>query len=175
MKEKQDGGQEELVRVMCVNANLANSEGPAKHSDTAKRDPTRSENDGASSCSTNESENKKSSKSKVLLVSDSLLHKLDVKRFFVKGSETVKLAKSGDTVNGTSERAFSYMKEHKDVFEAIVLLAGTNDIKSKSASTTTNSIAQELLKTAQDLLSKDNVTRVFICKIPPRLDNQMVM
>ena len=68
----------------------------------------------------------------------------------------------------------NYIKEHKDdVFEAIVLLAGTNDIKSKSASTTTNSIAQELLKTAQDLLSKDNVKRVFICKIPPRLDNQM--
>ena len=66
------------------------------------------------------------------------------------------------------------IKEHKDdVFEAIVLLAGTNDIKSKSASTTTNSIAQELLKTAQDLLSKDNVKRVFICKIPPSLDNQM--
>ena len=47
---------------------------------------------------------KRAVKSKVLLVSDSLLHKLDVKRFFVKGSETVKLAKSGDTVNGTSER-----------------------------------------------------------------------
>ena len=29
------------------------------------------------------------------------------------------------------------------------------------------------MKTAQDLLSKDNVKRVFICKIPPRLDNQM--
>ena len=29
------------------------------------------------------------------------------------------------------------------------------------------------MKTAQDLLSKDNVKGVFICKIPPRLDNQM--
>ena len=72
-------------------------------------------------------------------------------------------------------KGLNYIKEHKDdVFEAIVLLAGTNDTKSKSASTTsTDSIAQDLLKTAQDLLSKDNVKRVFICKIPPRLDNQM--
>ena len=90
--------------MTCLNANLTNNEGPAKHSETAKQDPAISENDGASSSSTNESANKKSSKSKVLLVSDSLLHKLDVKRFFVEGSETVKLAKSGDTVNGTSER-----------------------------------------------------------------------
>ena len=97
-----------------------------------------------------------------------------MKRFFVKGSETVKLAKSGDTVNGTSEGVFNYIKEHNDdVFEAIVSLAGTNDIKSKSASNSMNSIAQELFKTAKDLLSKDNVKRVFICKIPPKLDNQM--
>ena len=131
VKEKQDGGQEEPVIVMCFNANLANNERPAEHSDMAKQYTARSENDGASSNSTNENENKKNSKSKVLLVSDSLLHKLDVKRFFVKGSETVKLAKSGNTVNGTSERAFNYITEHKnDVFEAIVLLAGTYDIKS---------------------------------------------
>ena len=103
VKEKQDGGQEEPAHVMCVTANLANNEGPAEHSDTAKQDPAGSENDGASSSSTNESESKKSSKSKVLLVSDSLPHKLEVKRLFVKGSETVKLGKSGDTVNGTSE------------------------------------------------------------------------
>ena len=97
-----------------------------------------------------------------------------MKRFFVKGSKTVKLAKSGDTVNGTSESAFNYIKENKDdVFEAIVLLAGTNDTKSKSARTSMDNIAQELLETVQDLLSKDNVKRVFICKIPPRLDNQM--
>ena len=71
-------------------------------------------------------------------------------------------------------KGLSYIKEHKDdVFEAIVLLAGTNDTKLKSASTSTDSIAQDLLKTAQDLLSKDNVKHVFICKIPLRLDNQM--
>ena len=141
VKEKQDGGQEEPVQVTRVNANLANNEGPAKHSETATQDPAISENDRASSSSTNETENKKNSESKLLLVGDSLLHKLDVKRFFVKGSEKVRLAKSGDTVNGASERAFNYIKEHKDdMFEAIVLLAGTNDTKSKSASTSTDSI-----------------------------------
>ena len=80
----------------------------------------------------------------------------------------------GDMVNRTSERAFNYIKEHKDdVFEVIVLLAGTNDTNSKNASASTDSIAQDLLKTAQDLFSKDSVRRVFICKIPPKLDNQM--
>ena len=44
--------------MTCVNANLANNEGPDKHSEMAKQDP---ENDGVSSSSTNESENKKSS------------------------------------------------------------------------------------------------------------------
>ena len=76
VKERQDGGQEEPIQVTCVN------EGPAKHLETAKHDPSISENDGASSSSMNESENTKSSKSKVLLVSDSLLHKFDVKQFF---------------------------------------------------------------------------------------------
>ena len=48
-------------------------------------------------------------------------------------------------VNETSERAFNYIKEHKDdVFEAIVLLAGTNDTELKSTSTSTDSIAQDL-------------------------------
>ena len=70
----------------------------------------------------------------ILLVSDSLLHKLDIKRFFVKGQKTVKLSKSGDTAKGVSHRTLEYInKNNCEIFEAVVPLRGTNDISKKKA------------------------------------------
>ena len=90
MKEQQDDGQEEPVQVTYVNPDLANNEGPAKHSKTAKQDPAILENDGASSSSTNESENKKSNESKVLL-----LHKLGRETIFCQRIRNSKACRVG--------------------------------------------------------------------------------
>ena len=108
----------------------------------------------------------------VLLVSDSLLHKLDVKRFFVKGRKTVKLCKSGDTAKGAGTRALDYVESNVDeVFEAVVLLGGTNDVSKKKVDIENSAI--DLTVSAQKLLDKPNVKRVFICKVPPRLDSEL--
>ena len=108
----------------------------------------------------------------VLLVSDSLLHKLDVKRFFVKGLKTVKLCKSGDTAKGVGTRALDYVESNVDeVFEAVVLLGGTNDVSKKKFDIENS--ASDLTGSAQNLLDKPNVKRVFICKVPPRLDSEL--
>ena len=61
-------------------------------------------------------------------------------------------------------------KKNGEIFEAVVLLGGTNDISKKKADI--ESSAKELPETAQKLLEKSNVKRVFICKVPPRLDSE---
>ena len=69
----------------------------------------------------------------VLLVSDSLLHKLDPRKFYIKGT-TVRLAKSGDKAVNVGKRAVDYVKQNsKCTFEAVVLLGGTNDLTHKSS------------------------------------------
>ena len=113
----------------------------------------------------------KAKQGNILLVSGSLLHKLDIKRFFVKVQKTVKLSKSGDTAKGVGHRALEYIdKKNGEIFEAVVLLGGTNDISKRKADI--ESAAKELTETAQKLLVKSNVKRVFICKVPSRLDSK---
>ena len=113
----------------------------------------------------------KAKQGNILLASDSLSHKLDIKRFFVKGQKTVKLPKSGDTAKGVGHRAIEYIdKKNGEIFEAVVLLGGTNDISKKKADI--ESAAKELTESAQKLSEKSNVKRVFICKVPPRLDSE---
>ena len=83
----------------------------------------------------------------------------------------MKLSKSGDTAKGVGHRALEYInKKNGEIFEAVVLLGGTNDINKKKANI--ESAAKELTETAQKLLEKSNVKRVFICKVPPRLDSE---
>ena len=83
-------------------------------------------------------------------MSDSLLHKLDVKCFFVKGQKTVKLSDSGDTANGVGHRALEHIdKKNGEIFEAVILLGGRNDISKKKADI--ESAAKELTETAQKL------------------------
>ena len=150
-------------------------------SDDAKRKNNGDEMQSGSSVTDNQEKIKKGtdelneSKVKqgvVLLVSDSLLHKLDVKRFFVKGRKTVKLCKSGDTAKGVGTRALDYVESNVDeVFEAVVLLGGTNDVSKKKVNIENS--ASDLTGSAQKLLDKPNVKRVFICKVPPRLDSEL--
>ena len=104
-------------------------------------------------------------------MSDSLLHKVDVKCFFVKGQKTVKLSRSGDTAKNVGHRALEYIdKKNGETFEAVVLLRGMNDTGKKKADI--KSAAKELTKTAEKLLEKSNVKRVFISKVLPRLDSE---
>ena len=113
----------------------------------------------------------KAKQGNILLVSNSLLHELDVKRFFVKKQKTEKLSRSGDTAKNVGHRAFEYIeKKNSEAFEAVVLLGGTNDISKKKADF--ESAAKELTETTQKLLEKSGVKRVSICKVPPRLDSE---
>ena len=96
----------------------------------------------------------KAKQGNILLVSDSLLHKLDVKRFFVKGQKTVKLSRSGDTAKIVGHRALEYIdKKNGETFQAVVLLGGTNDISKKKADI--ESAAKELTETAEILSSAE--------------------
>ena len=100
--------------------------------DDAKGKNNGDEMQSGPSVTDNQEKIKKGTDGVVLLVSDSLLHKLDVKRFFVKGRKTVKLCKSGDTAKGVGTRALDYVESNVDeVFEDVVLLGGTNDVSKR--------------------------------------------
>ena len=113
---------------------------------------------------------------KLLCVSDSLFHRLKPNEVFIKNNKTVKLAKSGDTDAGVIERACDYVRKAQATsFTGIVLIAGTNDLggrkKSNGNDKKPEEVAQELVNGAKKLLSFKSVKNVFICKVPPRLDN----
>ena len=66
-----------------------------------------------------------------LFVGDSLFHALGSRRLMVDDIKAVKLAKSGDTVSGTCQRAIEYLKRNGTKVEGLMLLAGTNDLKKR--------------------------------------------
>ena len=110
----------------------------------------------------------------VLLVSDSLLHKLDPRKFYVKGTRTVRLAKSGDKAVNVGKRAVDYVKQNfKCTFEAVVLLRGTNDLTHKSSKS--EDVFKELKHASDSLLELENVNKVFLCKVPPRPVMKLLM
>ena len=97
-------------------------------------------------------------------------------KVFIKNNKTVKLAKSGDTAAGVIERACDFVRKAQATsFTGIVLMAGTNDLSGRKKSNGNDKkpeeVAQELVNGAKKLLSFKSVKNVFICKVPPRLDN----
>ena len=108
-----------------------------------------------------------------LLVSDSLLLKLDSRKFYIKGTRTVRLTKSGDKAINVDKHAVDYVKQNsKYIFEAVVLLGGTNDLTHKSFKS--EDVFKELKQASDSLLELENVNKVFLCKVPTRLDNEAV-
>ena len=71
------------------------------------------------------------------------------------------------------KRAVDYVKQNsKCTFGAVVLLGGTNDLTHKSFKS--EDVFQELKQAFDSLLELENVNKVFLCKVPPRLDNEAV-
>ena len=71
---------------------------------------------------------------KVLIAGDSLLHRMNASKMKVCDTPSVRLTKKGDSLAGTMARVKDYLSRHQNVKADLVLLAGTNDLSSRSVS-----------------------------------------
>ena len=99
---------------------------------------------------------------RILFVGDSLFHGLVERRLNVNDLKTVKTAMSGGAFNGACQRVL----DQGDV-EAVVILAGTNNLSKKNC--TPEDLLDIVLKSLKEL-TENFSGKVFICKVPPRID-----
>ena len=71
---------------------------------------------------------------KILIVGDSLLHRIKPNKLKVGDIPSVKLTKNGDRLSGTIGRCRNFLSKHVDEHIDLVLLAGTNDLASRHVS-----------------------------------------
>ena len=108
----------------------------------------------------------------ILFVGDSLFHLLDSARLSVDNLKAIKLAKCGNTVEGTCDRAVDFLSQNSKgrvlyQVEGVVLMAGTNNLRNKKVT------PESLFETLCNSIDKIRTVydgKLFICKIPPRLD-----
>ena len=65
-------------------------------------------------------------------------------------------------------RVKDYLRRHQNVKADLVLLAGTNDLSSRSVSP--EILISSLENSITELKEFSNLQQIFICKIPPRFD-----
>ena len=70
---------------------------------------------------------------KIVITSDSLLHRMNTSKIFFNGIPSVKITKKGDSLVGSINRAKNYISRHSNNHIDLVLLAGTNDLASRNA------------------------------------------
>ena len=105
----------------------------------------------------------------ILFVGDSLFHPLDSKRLAVDDVKAIKMAKSEDTLTGICDRTMEFVKQNSGTYdvEGIVLLGGTNDLRKRHVT------LESLLDVLAASITKIRTVfggKLFVCKIPPRLD-----
>ena len=105
---------------------------------------------------------------KVLIAGDSLLHRMNASKMKVCDTPSVRLTKKGDSLAGTVARVKDYISRHQNVKADLVLLAGTNDLSSRSVSP--KILISSLENSIAELKEFSNLQQIFICKIPPRFD-----
>ena len=105
---------------------------------------------------------------KVLIAGDSLLHRMNASKMKVCDTPSVRLAKKGDSLAGTVARVKDNISRHQNVKADLVLLAGTNDLSSRSVSP--EILISSLENSIAELKEFSNLQQIFICKIPPRFD-----
>ena len=105
---------------------------------------------------------------KVLIAGDSLLHRMNASKMKVCDTPSVRLTKKGDSLAGTVARVKDYISRHQKVKADFVLLAGTNDLSSRSVSP--EILISSLQKCITELKEFSNLHQIFKCKIPPRFD-----
>ena len=102
---------------------------------------------------------------KVLIAGDSLLHHMNASKMKVCDTPSVRLTKKGNSLAGSVARVKDYISRLK---ADLVLLAGTNDLSSRSVS------PEFLISSLENSITKlkefANLQQIFICKIPPRFD-----
>ena len=103
---------------------------------------------------------------RILFMGDSLFHGPVERRLNVDDMKAVKMAKSGDSFEGACQRALDFIKDQNDV-EAVVIFAGTNNLSKKNC--TPEDLLDIVLKSVKKL-NEDFSGKVFICKVPPRID-----
>ena len=64
---------------------------------------------------------------RIIIVGDSLLHRMNPRKMKVNGIPVVKLTKPGDRLSGALSRCTNYVAKHNSIPFDVVLLAGTND------------------------------------------------
>ena len=109
---------------------------------------------------------------KIVITSDSLLHRMNIHKMKVNNISTVKLTKKGDTINGSIARCMNFVGKHSDQLIDVVLLAGTNDLAIRGVNP--DDLIDKLDKSLTDLKRFDNVQHVFLCKIPARFDSHNI-
>ena len=103
---------------------------------------------------------------------DSLFHLLDSARLSVDNLKAIKLAKSGDTVEGACDRAVDFLLQNGKgrvlyQVKGVVLMASTNNLRNKKVT------PESLFETLCNSIDKMRTVydgKLFICKIPPRFD-----
>ena len=105
---------------------------------------------------------------KVLIAGDSLLHRMNASKMKVCDTPSVRLTKKGDSLAGTLARVKDCISRHQNVKADLVLLAGTNDLSSRSVSP--EILISSLENSIAELKEFSNLQQIFICKIPPRFD-----
>ena len=105
----------------------------------------------------------------ILFTGDSLFHPLDSKRLTVDDVKAIKMAKSGDTLTGICDKTMEFLKQNGGFYdiEGIVLLGGTNDLRKRDV---TPESLLDILQSSVTKIREVFAGKLFICKIPPRLD-----
>ena len=108
----------------------------------------------------------------VVIVGDSLLHRIQINKMKVGNIPAVKLAKRGDTLSNAISRCRNFASRHSDRLLNVVLLAGTNDLSDRRI--TPEKLIDKLDASLPELKQFSNVNQIFICKIPARFDFQSI-
>ena len=107
----------------------------------------------------------------IVIVGDSLLHRIQINKMKVGNIPAVKLTKRGDNLSNAISRCKNFASKHSDRILDVVLLAGTNDLSDRRI---TPEKLIDKLASLTELKQFSNVNQIFICKIPARFDFQSI-
>ena len=105
---------------------------------------------------------------RIIIVGNSLLHRMNPRKLKVNGIPVVKLTKPGGCFSGALSRCTNYVAKHNNSPFDVVLLAGTNDLSKREVKP--EDLIENLGKSLTELKRIQNVNEIFLCKIPPRCD-----
>ena len=108
----------------------------------------------------------------VVIVGDSLLHRIQINKMKVGNIPAVKLTKREDTLSNAISRCGNFAGRHSDRLLDVVLLTGTNDLSDRRI--TPEKLIDKLYASLTELKQFSNVNQIFIRKIPARFDFQSI-